>query len=106
MSAKTSGSGRGFGVGGCGPTPAALFFRVSVSTAAKVSALDSDGDMLDSPAAEQDSPLLLRNESEEGERDRRGRGIGTGGLLASAPAGKSMTRSGVWPDVLCCCCWG
>jgi hypothetical protein len=42
-----------------------------------------------------EDPLLLPIESEDGDRDRRGRGIGTGGLLASAPAGKSMTKSGV-----------
>lgn len=48
-----------------------------------------------------DRPLA---ESDDGDLDfdRLGRGAGTGGLLASGPAGKSITKSGVWPGVLVC----
>ena len=68
-----------------------VFFRVSVS-AAKVSALDKAAVRLTESS---DSVERPPTESEEGDLDLRGRGAGTGGLLASAPAGKSITRSGV-----------
>jgi len=99
-----SGCGRGFGDGGTRLD--GVFFRVSV-IAAKLSALDND------PGCVEYAPLGLPSEeaverplaeSEDGDRDfdRLGRGAGTGGLLANGPAGRSMTRSGVWPGVFVC----
>lgn len=91
-----NGCGRIFGDG----ADDGVFLRVSV-TAAKLSALDNDpgwppgepsDDAIDRPLAE----------SEDGDLDfdRLGLGAGTGGLLAIGPAGRSMTRSGVWPGVV------
>lgn len=96
---RTSGSGRGLGTGARSPATAAcgVFFSVSVS-AAKLSALESE----EEAGATYSSEVvdLLPTESVDGDLDFLGLGAGTGGLLARAPAGRSITRSGVWPGVL------
>ena len=75
---------------------AELFLSVSVS-AANVSAEEREGeDVAESSDEAVDRPLT---ESEDGDLDFLGRGAGTGGLLARAPAGRSITRSGVCPGV-------
>lgn len=66
-------------------------------SAANVSALDISGEELTESSEAVD---LLPTESEDGDLDFRGLGAGTGGLLANAPAGRSITRSGVCPGVL------
>ena len=80
-----------------------VFFKVSV-TAAKLSALDREPGWVPPGLASSvdDDPVdLPLVESDEGDLDldRRGRGAGTGGLLAKGPDGRSITRSGVWPGV-------
>lgn len=67
------------------------FLMVSVS-AAKVSALVV---FLAGTSAE----LELEEESEDGDL-LTGLGAGMGGLAARGPVGRSITRSGVWLDVL------
>lgn len=94
---RSSGSGRRFGVGCPAAAEEEVFRSVSVS-AAKVSADDSGGGEL--VESSDDAVDLLLTESEDGDLDFLGLGAGTGGLLARAPAGRSITRSGVCPGVL------
>lgn len=89
--ARTSGSGLGFGTGARSPAACGVFFNVSVS-AAKLSALESEEEGATYSSEVVD---LLPTESVDGDLDFLGLGAGTGGLLASAPAGRSITRSGV-----------
>lgn len=64
-------------------------------SAAKVSAEESGGGELVESSDDDAVDLLLATESEDGDLDFLGLGAGTGGLLARAPAGRSITRSGV-----------
>ena len=72
--------------------PTEVFLNVSVS-AAKLSAVVMEGEVDGGEESE------AMEESDEGDllllRRCTGRGAGTGGLEASAPWGRSITRSGV-----------
>lgn len=82
-----SGAGLAFATG-----PTEVFLSVSVS-AAKLSAVVMEGEVDGGEESE------AMEESDEGDllllRRCTGRGAGTGGLEASAPWGRSITRSGV-----------